>query len=196
MIISIVGCGAVGSNLAVNLAWDLKGHEKIIFNLVDFDKVENRNIRAGTQVYDYRSLNKPKTFALASMLSQIVEPKRITINDQKVTKNNLKNAGGIWHSELVLDCVDNSETRNLLIDLPSPVFHIGFSPLMTGMGIWNPHFPRVTEEPTTQNDICEAAGARSFIKLIAALGSRTVLKYIDKEEKESWIFNGRTITYV
>lgn len=196
MIISIIGCGAIGSNLAVNLAWDLKGYEKIILNLVDFDKVENRNIRAGTQIYDYRSLNKPKTFALASMLSQIIDPNRITISNDKIVSNNLKKPGGVWHSELVLDCVDNSKTRNLLIGLPNPVFHIGFSPLMTGMGIWNPYFPKVTEEPTTQNDICEATGARSFIKLIVALGNRTILKYIDKQEKESWIFNGRTITYV
>ena len=61
----ILGCGAIGSSTAIQLA--RMGAEK--FYLYDYDKVEEPNI--GVSQYSYRDIGKPKVEALKNIIDDI-----------------------------------------------------------------------------------------------------------------------------
>lgn len=77
--IHIIGCGAVGSYIAVQLA--KSGASGI--TLWDFDTVEEKNIV--NQAFDTRYINKPKVAALKHMLKQINPEINIKARNTKYT---------------------------------------------------------------------------------------------------------------
>ena len=93
--VTIIGCGATGSWLALMLA--KAGVEKL--TLVDFDAVEEHNI--GTSIYGYTDLGRPKVEALKDHLT----PHRVeveAIDDEFKAE---------YIGEINAMCVDNMEAR-------------------------------------------------------------------------------------
>lgn len=95
--IHIIGCGAIGSNVAVQLA--KLGIEQLY--IWDFDTVNEHNIT--NQVYTTYDVGMPKTAALERHLKS-QNPEINVIKRTKYTNQNLKG--------IVFLCVDSIETRN------------------------------------------------------------------------------------
>ena len=73
----ILGCGAIGSSTAIQLA--RMGAE--VFYLYDFDKVEEPNI--GVSQYTYKDIGKPKVDALKEIILDISKFAEVTSRNSK-----------------------------------------------------------------------------------------------------------------
>lgn len=100
--IHIIGCGAIGSNLAVMLT--RLGAPNIV--LWDDDVVEAHNIT--NQVYTDSDINQPKVVALANHLTDINPNVVVTSNNCKYVSQRL--------SGYVFLAVDSIDTRNKIVD--------------------------------------------------------------------------------
>ena len=76
----IFGCGAAGANTLLNLISDLPD---VNYTIVDYDKVEERNYRVGTQPYLKSHLGKHKTQAL-QMICRANANKKVDIVNKKI----------------------------------------------------------------------------------------------------------------
>lgn len=103
MRIHIIGCGSVGSTLAVSLA--RLGLTKI--SLYDFDVVEAHNL--ANQMFTTEDIGKPKTTAVAEMLHKINPDidKDLKVFDEGYSNQRL---GGY-----VFLCVDSIELRRRIV---------------------------------------------------------------------------------
>jgi molybdopterin/thiamine biosynthesis adenylyltransferase len=101
-VISIIGCGALGSNSAEIMA--RAGVKKII--LVDYDNVELSNLQRQA-LYTEEDVRKPKTQALENHLKKINSTIEIETHNVKLTETNT----GILKADIILDGTDNFKTR-------------------------------------------------------------------------------------
>ena len=188
MKIYILGCGALGSNIAMNLAFDRRDDDLV---LVDFDKVEPRNYQFGTQQYTEAQNGLSKVEALRFNIYQGARNNKVAGIDERVENINLEtlNSAG-----LMVDCFDNYYARaSVASDLFScERIHVGFSPLLTFEVMWNEVY-EVPDDPKTDFDICEAQGARSFIQYVSGLASTAIIDYLDKGEKYGLLGNRYTV---
>lgn len=102
--IHIIGCGAVGSTLAMMLT--RAGITNMV--LYDFDTVEEKNIT--NQQYTTKHIGKPKTQALSEILCEI----NPDIGHSLITQEAW--AKGNMLSGYVFLCVDNIETRKAIVE--------------------------------------------------------------------------------
>lgn len=99
--INIIGCGAIGSNVALQLA--KLGIEKLI--LWDFDIVTPHNIT--NQIYDVNDVNKPKLVALERHLKD-QNPDILVVKKGKYTSQPLKG--------IIILAVDSIELRHKIAE--------------------------------------------------------------------------------
>lgn len=100
--IHIIGCGAIGSNLAENIA--RLGVSKI--HLWDFDIVEEHNLT--NQLFTYKHLGEPKTKALAQMLQEINPEMHVHTHDNGWNGEELK--------DFIFMGVDSINTRKNIVN--------------------------------------------------------------------------------
>ncbi len=188
----ILGCGAIGSNLAAYLASDIRDEHQI--TVIDYDAVEERNIRAGTQFYLREQIGLPKVEALQFNIYKQFN-RQIDMAVYKITgDNNL-----IFNRyDLVIDCLDNFEARRVTTTACRnvPCVHLGFSTkTMTFSILWNERYvpPEDEEEPV---DICELTGSSSFVKLTSSLGSLVVQNFLLYGNKREYVGNKYKITEI
>lgn len=182
----IFGLGAVGSNVLLNLIRDLPD---LLYTAVDYDKVEERNYRVGTQPYLRQHLGKYKTQSM-QMICQMQANKRIQIVNSKIENEKDINTiiQGIPNS-LMIDAFDKAQYRNLFSKYIKPsVVHIGFSPLRTGSIIWDNMWTNITDTKTDV-DICTMQGARSFIMSLTSIASMSILDFYYEDKKTNLFFN-------
>jgi molybdopterin-synthase adenylyltransferase len=119
--VTIVGAGALGSHLVLlSRNWDVS------LKLIDFDYVEQKNIRS--QFHTKMGLRQNKAHALGKAMLGMFGTKL----DARVPKLTIDNVeillGG---SDLVIDCTDNFEARTLIQDYckdqETPCLHGGLS---------------------------------------------------------------------
>lgn len=103
--ITIVGVGALGSHAALLL------RNEGLLRLVDFDRVEQKNTLS--QFHGTRSVGKNKAVALKEVLQFLFGVKAGALT-ARLEANNVREL--LSGSDLVLDCVDNGETRKLVQD--------------------------------------------------------------------------------
>lgn len=113
--IHIIGCGAIGSNVALQLA--KLGVEKL--HLWDFDSVDEHNIT--NQVYDYTDLNMLKIDALERHLVK-QNPDIKVIKNKKYTNQPLKG--------IIFVCVDSINLRNKIANFN--MFNLSIKLLIDG----------------------------------------------------------------
>jgi len=188
----IFGCGAAGANTLLNLVRDLSD---VNYTLVDYDKVEERNYRVGTQPYLKSHLGKYKTQAL-QMVCMINANKRVEIINKKIEDFEdtlgVINSASPKSSPLIIDAFDKAKYRNILGTINKnyriPVAHIGFSPMKNGSIIWDEMWTDITDLKTPV-DICAMQGARSFIMALTSIASMSILDFYYNDVKNNLYFD-------
>lgn len=106
--ITIVGCGGVGGYTAIMLA--RAGVEKM--KIVDFDIVSPSNINRQIVAYE-DTIGRKKVDVLKEMMQKINKNMQISVIDEKLTKENVKNI--ITQTDLVVDAIDSVSDKIALI---------------------------------------------------------------------------------
>ncbi|CAN5336515.1 hypothetical protein BH10CYA1_BH10CYA1_15880 [soil metagenome] len=166
--IVICGAGAIGSNLAVNLA--RMGVNSL--TVIDKDRVEEHNI--GTQVYGVDDIGTRKSECLRNLIHREVGEEIVSLAQELTEKNVGKLLRG---HDLIVDAFDNSKSRKLVFDESSRsrlfCIHAGLSGSY-GQVQWNNSY---IVPGDANDDICDYPLARNLILMVVALTSEAVVRY-------------------
>ena len=171
------GAGALGSNMAINLA--RTGLSKLC--VIDMDRVEQHNI--GTQIYSLDDVGGKKAELFRNIiyreLGMDVESHAKELTEKNIDKL-LKGA------KLVLDTFDNTKSRQLIFDYCKEK---GINCLHAGVNgeyaevTWNENY-RVPSDAGM--DICDYPLARNLILLTTAVASEILIRFIATGTKENY----------
>jgi hypothetical protein len=168
----VCGVGALGSHAVVllrNVACDLA--------LVDFDRVESKNLLA--QAYVKPSLSKNKAEAMKLQLSSFWGRKSEAFG-VRLQENNVDALCGA--AGLVVDCFDNAKSRALLSTFAKrakkPLVHAAVSADGTfGLVRWDERFVPDAEDAPGQ-PTCEGGEHLPLLALVAAALARAVQDFL------------------
>jgi len=174
MILAFCGVGALGSTAVVlsrNLAATLR--------LVDFDRVESKNLLA--QAYVKQSVGKNKAEALKLQLQNFYGIKAEAFS-VRLAQNNVDAVLGT--ADLLIDCFDNQESRNLLSSFArsskKPLVHAAIAgDGRFGIVRWDERFVADAED-TAGQATCEGGEHLPLIGLVAATLVRTVQDFMQE----------------
>lgn len=186
--IVIGGIGAAGSNTFLNLMYAFPAINYIV---VDFDKVEGRNVDPGTQPYTKIDLNRPKTQALQRIAMTLKNKKIEAINKKVTSAKEIESLSKDPAKTLYIDAFDNAESRNLFLGMKKRhVLHIGFSANLTGEAVWDGVFTSMEASKVDADiDVCEMTIARPYIFALTAMATIVVDRFIEKSEKVNLYFD-------
>jgi molybdopterin-synthase adenylyltransferase len=166
--LTLCGAGALGSNLADNLA--RQGFRDL--RIIDRDRIEEHNV--GTQLFGESDVGAWKVEALKQRLFRAtgieIDSHRKELTDR--TAKGLLQDGG-----LVIDTFDNSASRRLVQEhsraLQLPCLHVG---LHTDYGevIWDNRY-RVPQD--VGGDVCDYPLARNLVFLVVAVASEVLVRF-------------------
>ena len=167
--ITLCGAGAVGANLAENLA--RTGFAKL--TVIDRDRIEERNL--STQPYYRSDIGAYKAMILANSLYRALGVKI----QPEVVELTAKNADKLLKgSQLVIDGFDNSVARAIVTEhcraAQWPCLHVGLAADYAEI-IWNADY-RVPS--TGQDEVCDYPLARNLVLLTVALASEVVIEFV------------------
>jgi hypothetical protein len=155
--ILVAGCGALGSQIAYNLA-----APNLALTLLDFDTVGENNVLTGTSVFDRDCLGVLKTEALAAL---VYRRYRVVCN-LWTARLTTENAHRLSEYDVVIDGFDNAEARQLTGTHPN-VLHVGVSAGDSGGAWWNAAYP-MPAAVVGENPVCTNALGRRLIYSTAA----------------------------
>jgi len=172
MILAFCGVGALGSTAVVlsrNLAASLR--------LIDFDRVESKNLLA--QAYVKQSVGKNKAEALKLQLQNFYGIKAGAFG-VRLAQNNVDTLLGT--ADLLIDCFDNQESRNLLSGYArrgnKPLIHAAIAgDGRFGIVRWDERFVADAED-TAGQATCEGGEHLPLIGMVAATLVRTIQDFI------------------
>jgi molybdopterin/thiamine biosynthesis adenylyltransferase len=175
--ITICGAGALGSNIADNLA--RQGVRKL--RVIDRDRVEEHNV--GTQLFGVSEVGAWKVEALRNRLFRAVEIE-IDAIQKELTDRNAKSL--LKDTDIVVDTFDNSASRRLVQEhcraAKIQCLHVGlFADYCEA--IWDEHY-RVPND--VAGDVCEYPLARNLVMLAAVLASELMLRQVLNRETRSF----------
>ncbi len=107
--IAIVGCGGLGSAVAVYLAASGVGH----LHLIDYDLIDKSNLHRQV-FYGIKDIGKPKTTILKDHILKISPFVQVTCSKLPVTKATISSELGDY--PVIMDCTDSLKTKYLLND--------------------------------------------------------------------------------
>lgn len=175
--IAILGAGALGANLAVNLA--RMGMSRL--TVIDRDRVEEQNI--GTQVYGIDDTGALKAELLRNLIFREVG-EEISALPRELNEGNVEKllAGHF----LVVDTFDNSASRKTVTDCclqaGQHCLHAGINDRF-GEVRWNESY---IVPSGAGDDVCAYPLARSLILLVVAVISESVIRFLLEQKKESF----------
>jgi molybdopterin/thiamine biosynthesis adenylyltransferase len=175
--LTLCGAGALGSQLADNLARQGFQHLRVI----DRDRVEEHNV--GTQLYGESEIGGWKVEVLRQRLFRAtgveIDAVRKELTD-RTARGLLEGAG------LVLDTFDNSASRQLVQQhcraSGLPCLHVGLY-ADYGEVIWDENY-RVPRD--VAGDVCDYPLARNLVLLVVAVASEVVLRFFLNGQRENW----------
>lgn len=170
----VCGVGALGSNLVDNLT--RQGFSDI--TILDKDRIEKHNIN--TQVWTQQDIGLTKVQAMANKVYDSVEVDVKTIGKELTVKNAKKFLKGY---DLVIDCFDNSASRQILKDNCDNCLHAG---LFQDYGevIWNASYKVPAD---AEGDICDYPLARNIaILTVLVLTEEIVNSIMSYRPKKNW----------
>jgi molybdopterin-synthase adenylyltransferase len=190
MRIVICGVGALGSTAAVlcrSLGAELR--------LVDFDRVESKNLTA--QAYVKQSLGKNKAEALKIQLWNFWGVKAEALPVRVVADNVAQVCAG---AQLVVDCFDNRAGREVLSTharaTSLPLVHAALSGDGTfGLVRWDERFTADAEDQAGQAT-CEGGEHLPFIGLLAAALARAIQDFVKDETRREAVVSLTAISTV
>lgn len=175
----ICGAGAIGSNLAENLARQGFTH----LTVIDKDRVQLHNIN--TQVWTHRDIGAQKASILRYRIFEITGAEIAGVTKELDSKTKFKRFVKERVS-LVVDAFDNSKSRQLVKDFCLEQIldcvHIGFSGDY-GEIVWNEDY-RVPDEQG--EDDCDYPLARNLIMLLVGAASEVIVRFITQGRKDSY----------
>ena len=177
--IAILGCGALGANLAISLA--RRGFNN--FWLVDYDKIDEHNL--STQPWSMQDLGRNKASTLGTMLYAMTR----SIADISPRKFE---SSKFFESDIYIDCFDNQASRKLAQRLaPYPVLHVGMSNQNTGEVTWNERY--TVPHDVKLEDPCNYPLARTLIELTVVAASEAIIEFLQTGEKYDSFVNANTL---
>ena len=174
-LVTICGAGALGSNLADNLA--RQGFQKL--RVIDRDRIEEHNV--STQLYGVADVGVWKAEVLRNQLFRCVE-----IEVDSVTKElGERNARSLLKgSDIVVDTFDNSDSRRLVQqqcrDSKIECLHVGLYADYCE-AIWDKHY-RVPKD--VAGDVCEYPLARNLVLLAVSVASEALIRFVLSDTRE------------
>jgi molybdopterin-synthase adenylyltransferase len=175
--LTLCGAGALGSQLADNLARQGVQHLRVI----DRDRVEEHNV--STQLYGESDVGAWKVEVLRQRLFRATGIE-IEAERKDLTERNAR--GLLQEGGLVVDTFDNSASRRLVQDscraLQLPCLHVGLY-ADYGEVIWNENY-RVPQD--VAGDVCDYPLARNLVLLIVALASEMILRFVLDGARQNW----------
>ena len=178
--VTILGLGALGSNIA-----NLLARAGINLKLIDFDIVDLTNLQRQA-LYSEEDINKPKVIAAKERLSKINSEINIQIFNEKLTESNLK----ILNSDLIIDCTDNLTARFLLNDYcynKIPWIHTAAIKYTGVVYFILPKKPclKCIYSKNTDIDNCQELGVLNTITaLIASIASTQAINFLTNNKTE------------
>ena len=167
--IVLCGAGAIGSNLADNLA----RHGATRLSVIDDDRVEEHNV--STQLYGEDEVGLWKVEALQARLFRAVGVEIAPVRKRLDERNAGKLLRG---AALVIDAFDNHASRAAV---QSAARAAGVACLHVGLHadyaeiVWDEHY-RVPPDPTTADDVCDYPLARNAVLLAATVATEAILR--------------------
>jgi molybdopterin/thiamine biosynthesis adenylyltransferase len=184
MQVIIYGLGTIGSNLFVQLIrqfpdWKYTG--------VDFDKVEDRNLRV--QAYFKEHVKAAKASALASIGARYVYNLKYL---PLVFKVEIPLTPEISYEYLYIDCFDNTASRKLLnVKNGANILHLGFSPLYAAECIWDEKYDPPNDISSALPDICQMTDAIGFIHFFLGAVTMVISEWAETRVKKSFIITNK-----
>lgn len=123
--VAIIGCGGLGSNVAMMLLRSGVGE----LSLIDFDVVEESNLNR--QLYFQDQLGRPKTDALAETLLRIDPKAKLHLAQHKVTAEDLAELVG--HTDVIVEAVDRADVKAMIANVV--LRDCGGVPLVSASGL-------------------------------------------------------------
>lgn len=175
--LTFCGVGALGSNLADNLA--RQGFRDL--RVIDRDRIEEHNV--GTQLYGESDVGAWKVDVLKQRLFRATGIE-IDAQRKELTDRNAKTL--LQEGGLVIDTFDNSTSRRLVQEhcraLQLPCLHIGLYSDYAEV-IWDERY-RVPQD--VPGDVCNYPLARNLILLAVAVASETVVRFTLSEVRDDF----------
>ncbi len=183
--VTICGAGALGANIAENLA--RSGFEKL--TVIDRDRIEERNL--STQPYYRSDVGAFKAKILANNLYRAIGTK-VDGKTKELTSANVNQL--LQDSQLIIDVFDNSVARQLVKDYADkfsiPCLHTGLASDYAEV-IWN-DFYRVPSE--VNDDVCDYPLARNLVMLTVAVTCETIVSFIATAEQRNFTITLKDLT--
>lgn len=174
--ITLCGCGALGSRLALELC-NLKEE----WVLIDDDKVEAANI--GTSAFFLQHVGQDKAVALAELMWR---KNRVIANPQvKELAQPLDSKG------LILDCFDNPYSR--LLTISPNTLHVGVGVGEVGSVIWDKDYTKPSLDfERGNNPVCTHELGDLIIRSTVAVAVYSIRQFLGEGVKKSYFLNGCT----
>ncbi|MBD2614732.1 MAG: ThiF family adenylyltransferase [Nostoc sp. ZfuVER08] len=175
--VTICGAGALGANIAENLA--RSGFEKL--TVIDRDRIEERNL--STQPYYRSDVGAFKAKILANNLYRAIGTK-VDAKTKELTPANVNQL--LQDSQLIIDVFDNSVARQILKDYADkfsiPCLHAGLAADYAEV-IWNEFYCVPSE---VNDDVCDYPLARNLVILTVAVVCETIISFIATAEQRNF----------
>ncbi|WP_445636425.1 Thiamine biosynthesis protein ThiF [Nostoc sp. DSM 114161] len=183
--VTICGAGALGANIAENLA--RSGFEKL--TVIDRDRIEERNL--STQPYYRSDVGAFKAKILANNLYRGIGTK-VDAKTKELTSANVNQL--LQDSQLIIDVFDNSVARKIVKDYADkfsiPCLHVGLAADYAEV-IWNDVY-RVPSE--VNDDVCDYPLARNLVILTVAVACETIVSFIATAEQRHFTITLKDLT--
>lgn len=167
--ITICGAGALGSNLADNLA----RHGALHLRAIDHDRVEEHNI--STQLYTQADVGAWKVEALRKQLFRASGVEIDAVRKELTAENAQKLLND---SGLIVDCFDNSAARTLVQQHARasnvPTLHVGLHADYCEV-IWDEHY-RLPQD--VAGHVCQYPLARNTVLLAVVIASESIMRFV------------------
>lgn len=178
----ILGLGAIGSRVAVELARIYQTLDiNMTIGVVDCDRVESKNII--NQFYMMRHIGAKKTSAIIDIAGNVAPTILVSGFDHYINEANV--ARVLRHADLVVDCFDNSLSRNLVASecllSETPCLHVGMSVGYGGIR-WNTPAYMVSDDDGVI-DTCTSDLNPGLAQFIAAATVSVVMHYLETQER-------------
>ena len=180
--IALCGAGALGSNLADNLA--RQGVRAL--RVIDRDRIEEHNV--GTQLYGLSDAGAWKVDALRAKLFRATGVEVEAIRKELTAQNARPLLKG---ADIVVDVFDNSASRRLVQEQVRaqgvPCLHVGLAADYCE-AIWDERYRVPSDQPAADGagDACHYALARNLVLLAVAIASETLVHFIASGAKRNW----------
>lgn len=187
--VTIIGAGALGSHVALLLRNEAQ------LKVVDFDRVERKNVLA--QFHPLNGVGKNKAQALQQSMNFLFGI-YVAATPHKLVEGNISQL--LDGADLVIDCVDNGETRRLIQQYVRGVgvscLHGALAPGGDfGQALWDEDF-KVDDETGAGAATCEAGEHLPFINVVASYLALAAQRFLKDGTKQSFQIHGVGATRV